>query len=77
MGIKQNVFGLEQIYRLQIEGNWSTRGDVWTSPSPFGKAHPFGYIAGSTSSETSIDRIDYSNDTATALLRDHFQLQTK
>ena len=35
MGIKQNVFGLEQIYRLQIEGNWSTKGDVWTTPSPF------------------------------------------
>ena len=29
MGIKQDVFGLEQIYRLQVEGQWSTRGDVW------------------------------------------------
>ena len=34
MGIKQDVFGLEQIYRLQVEGNWSTRGEVWLIPPP-------------------------------------------
>ena len=69
MGIKQDVFGLEQIYRLQLEGNWSTRGDVWTSPSPFGKAHPFGYFGGGFvpgTNSSKVDRIDYTNDTTTA-----------
>ena len=76
MGIKQDVFGLEQIYRLQIEGQWSTRGDVWTSPSPFNTSTPapFGYFAGgdtpsSNNDSSGVDRVDYSNDTATALAR--------
>ena len=71
MGIKQNVFGLEQIYRLQIEGQWSTRGDVWTSPSPFSKAHPFGYFGGGfpNPQKSTVDRIDYSNDTATSSVK--------
>ena len=71
MGIKQNVFGLEQIYRLQIEGNWSTRGDVWETPSPFLAAHPFGYIGAGTNPPhySTVDRIDYTNDTATASVR--------
>ena len=67
MGIKQDVFGLEQIYRLQIEGQWSTKGDVFLSPSPFTAAHPFGYFAGgSPGPKSTVDRIDYSNDTADA-----------
>ena len=71
MGIKQDVFGLEQIYRLQVEGNWSTRGEVWTSPSPFGKVHPFGYFGGGFNPNvlSTVDRIDYSNDTATASVK--------
>ena len=70
MGIKQNVFGLEQVYRLQLEGNWSTKGEVWTSPSPVRGAHPFGYFTvGGTQNSTTINRIDYSNDTATASAR--------
>ena len=70
MGIRQDVFGLEQIYRLQIEGQWSTKGDVFLSPSPFKSAHPFGYFGGgSPGPKSSVDRIDYSNDTATASVR--------
>ena len=70
MGIKQDVFGLEQIYRLQIEGQWSTKGDVFLSPSPFKSSHPFGYFGGgSPGDKSSVDRIDYSNDTATASVR--------
>ena len=71
MGIRNDVFGLEQIYQLQIEGQWSTKGDVWNTPSPFlltGPA-PFGYFGGGNGSVSTVDRIDYSNDTATALLR--------
>ena len=76
MGIKQDVFGLEQIYRLQVEGNWSTRGEVWTSPSPFNTSTPapFGYFAGgntipSNNDSSGVDRVDYSNDTATAITK--------
>ena len=68
MGIRNDVFGLEQIYQLQIEGQWSTKGDVWNTPSPFVKAFPFGYFGGGGPSpkRSTVDRIDYSNDTATA-----------
>ena len=73
MGIRNDVFGLEQIYQLQIEGQWSTKGDVWLTPSPFlaPAGTDFGYIAGGyagsyPSPSTTVDRIDYSNDTATA-----------
>ena len=72
MGIKQDVFGLEQIYRLQVEGNWSTRGDVWTTPSPFRttiKQYNTGYFAGGYSIAenariSTVVRYDFSNDTA-------------
>ena len=72
MGIRQDVFGLEQIYRLQIEGQWSTKGDVFLSPSPFTKAHPFGYFGGGQpvpDGLATVDRIDYSNDTVIASRR--------
>ena len=69
MGIRQDVFGLEQIYILQLEGQWSTKGDVWNTSSPFGKAHPFGYFGGGHSPASTVDRIDYSNDTATAVAK--------
>ena len=69
MGIRNDVFGLEQIYQLQIEGQWSTKGDVWNTPSPFGKAFPFGYFAGGNGTKSTVDRIDYSNDIATAAVK--------
>ena len=71
MGIRNDVFGLEQIYQLQIEGQWSTKGDVWLTPSPFTKVLPFGYFGGGygSSSYSTVDRIDYSNDTATAVAK--------
>ena len=71
MGIRNDVFGLEQIYQLQIEGQWSTKGDVWNTPSPFTKEHPFGYFGGGNNPDllSSVDRIDYSNDTATAVAK--------
>ena len=65
MGIRQDVFGLEQIYRLQIEGQWSTKEDVWLSPSPFGKISPFGYFTGgSQNNGSAVTRLDFSNDSA-------------
>ena len=86
MGIKQDVFGLEQIYRLQVEGQWSTRGDVWNTPSPFfgpsslSIGYPNGYFSGgyqpanspnfpSSVYYSTVARIDYSNDTTTVPAR--------
>ena len=69
MGIKQDVFGLEQIYRLQLEGNWSTKGDVWLKPLtsvPVGT--DFGYFSGGRGSPGNISailRLDFNNDTTT------------
>ena len=58
MGIRQDVFSLEQIYILQLEGQWSTKGDVWLSPSPFTKALPFGYFGGGNPGPVStVDRM--------------------
>ena len=73
--MSRGIFRLKQVYEEQLSGQWSTRGDVWISPSPFNKSSPapFGYWGGgsrpsSYGSETStIDRIDYSNDSANAL----------
>jgi len=75
MGIRNDVFGLEQIYQLQIEGQWSTKGDVWNTPSPFLSPAPAefdtGYFAGGYSGGflSTVDRVDYSNDTATAAVK--------
>ena len=76
MSIRENVFGLEQVYRLQIEGLWSVKSDVWLS-SPAGLTNfgtgaattpQTGYFGsgGSPFAVSTVDRIDYSNDTATA-----------
>ena len=69
MSIRQDVFGLETVYRLQVEGLWSVKSDVWLAPSPFfGPAPDVGYFGGGgfITLYTTVDRIDYSNDTATA-----------
>ena len=68
MSIRQDVFGLEQIYQLQIEGNWSVRSDVWLTPSPFFGSWEYGYFGGGAQPArvSTVNRIDYSNDTASA-----------
>ena len=70
----RGIFRLKQVYEEQLSGNWSTKGDVWLSPSPFlspGPA-PFGYFGGGYTPSaylTTVDRIDYTNDTATASVK--------
>jgi len=69
MSVRQDVFGLETVYRLQVEGLWSAKSDVWITPSPFYVPAPdVGYFGGGglPGSVSTVDRIDYSNDTATA-----------
>lgn len=41
-----SVFGLQEIGRLQAEGNWISFNEIWSAPSPFRKKHPFGYWVG-------------------------------
>ena len=72
----RGIFSLLDVRERQAAGVWSTREDVWNAPSPFNASTPapFGYFAGgntpSPENESSgIDRVDYSNDTATALAR--------
>ena len=67
----RGIFRLKQVYEEQLSGNWSTKGDVWNTPSPFTKAHPFGYFGGGRAPSyiSTVDRIDYTNDTATASIK--------
>ncbi len=77
MGIRNDVFGLEQLYVLQVEGDWSTKSDAFqTEASIYRQAHPYGYwVGGYVSPDTSrIDRVDFTNDEATALTRTNLSL---
>ena len=65
---KRGIFALLDVRERQSTGNWSVKSDIWLIPSPFSQAHPFGYFGGGTSPTVStVDRIDYSNDTTAAL----------
>ena len=66
---RSSVFSLEQIYRKQLTQTWSKIPEAFryvnSLSAPAGT--DFGYFAGGNSpGTTTIDRIDYSNDTATA-----------
>lgn len=69
---RRDVFSLENIYELQIQGNWSTKNDVWLASNPYTvPGWEYGYFGGGgfPADSSTIDRIDYSNDTATASVR--------
>ena len=73
--MSRGIFSLNESYNEQISGDWSTASDVWLigSPVTVGES-PFGYcISGVNPSYTSpvstVQRIDYNNDTATASIR--------
>jgi hypothetical protein len=55
----RGIFSLKQAYEEQISGNWVAAGSL-PANNPV-QVRPFGYFGGGD-----IDRIDYSNDTATA-----------
>ena len=76
--MSRGIFRLKQVYEEQLSGQWSTRGDVWNTPSPFFSPSPvgtdFGYNAGGCFTPgfdtiSTVDRTDYSNDTATAAVK--------
>jgi len=57
---KRGIFSLEDVRIRQNTGYWSTSTGSLPANNPL-EVRPFGYFGGG-----SIDRIDYSNDTATA-----------
>ena len=66
MGIKNNVFGLEQVYRLQVEGDWTDKSEVFMpsdSTSHSVSSWNYGYWIGGAHSSTA-ERLDFSNDTS-------------
>ena len=68
----RGIFALLDVRERQGAGVWSERGDVWNTPSPFAKtAATVGYFGGGAtpSKVKTVDRIDYSNDTATAVAK--------
>jgi hypothetical protein len=68
----RGIFRLKQVYEEQLSGNWSVKSDVWLAPSPYYGPQPnVGYFGGGANPSvsftgTTVDRIDYANDTATA-----------
>ena len=66
----RGIFRLKQVYEEQLSDNWSVKSDVWLSPSPFFQSWDYGYFGGGLSPSpaiySTVDRIDYTNDTATA-----------
>ena len=66
---KSGVFTLGDVGERQETSSWDTASDVWLLASPvIVRESPFGYVGGGYSpawSGTTIDRIDYSNDTPT------------
>ena len=67
---KRGIFALLDVRERQATGVWSVKPDVWLSPSPyFVPAPETGYFGGGGTGDpafSDVDRIDYSNDTATA-----------
>ena len=69
---RRGIFSLLDVRERQGAGVWSTKGDVWNTPSPFLVSQGFatGYFAGGYGPTLSlVDRVDYSNDTATASVK--------
>ena len=60
---RSSVFSLEQIYRKQLTQTWSKIPEVFRYIKNVGTS--FGYTAGGNVG-SKVDRVDYSNDTATA-----------
>ena len=69
MAISRGVFLLSDIIIEQATNSWSRVSDVWiTSTTNFPQPSNFGYFGGGAPFST-VDRIDYANDTATASVR--------
>ena len=72
--MSRGIFSLNESYNEQVSGDWSTASDVWVIGSPvLVRESPFGYIAGGDTGSgdklSTVERIDYSNDTPLAAVR--------
>jgi len=71
--MSRGIFGLNEAYNEQVSGDWSTASDVWllASPELILSKSPYGYFGGGHTPDavSTVDRIDYSNDTSDALSR--------
>jgi hypothetical protein len=69
--IRQNIFGIGEVYELQREGQWVERNRE--------SYREYGYFGGGNIFPTStiVSRIDFSNDTATASRRGDFLSQRR
>ena len=68
------VFTLGDVGELQETGSWNTASDVWLIGSPvLIKESSFGYFGGGDTGSgpklSTVERIDYNNDTAVAAVR--------
>ena len=67
------IFTLGKVGIRQGKGTWSTASDVWllASPELILSKSPYGYFGGGLTPDavSTVDRIDYSNDTSDALSR--------
>ena len=62
---RRGIFSLLDVRERQGAGVWSTKVDVWNTPSPFSSPGPapFGYFGGGNApsgNKSTVDRIDYS-----------------
>ena len=68
---KRGIFSLLDVRERQSAGVWSLKSAVWSDPSEFKVGpHPYGYFASGHNGTThisSIERIDFDNDTNTTL----------
>ena len=66
MGIKNGVFSLQRVNRIQDDGQWSTDADVYLTPSPFrGSTWSKAYWCGGDDTEGYRQRFDFASDTTT------------
>ena len=66
MGIKNCIFSLQGVNRIQDDGQWSTDADVYLRPSPYrGGVWTKGYWQGGDDSERYRQRFDFASDTTT------------
>ena len=72
--MSRGIFSLNESYNEQVSGDWSTASDVWLIGSPsIVRESDVGYIVGGDSGSgpklSTVERIDYSNDTIKATQR--------
>ena len=70
MSENRGIFSLEEFYDLQVSGEITNIFDPFRYVKDSTQGTPYGYITGGAPGPVStVDRIDYSNDTATAAVK--------